>query len=182
MTPPLAHVLQTLSIPAGWEWLAVAMLGLGGVSIFAGRGSAAEVAGWVVFAVAFLGLGTMVGIGLLTPTSPGYTISIAAPSGGARVTSPVQVSVCARAPNGSAVSTPDRDNVLAVLVDGNEVSAMRTATFHVLVPSGTHQLAVELLTRDHHAFSPHVAAAVDITVTGHAAPGAPAACPASPAR
>src|SRR4029077_4442831 len=95
----------------------------------------------------FAGLGTMIAITMTTPTSPGYTISLASPAAVDQVTSPVRVTVCAQAPNGSAVATPDRDNVLAVLIDGTEVSAMHTNSFDVVVPPGRHQLAVRLLPR-----------------------------------
>ena len=177
MGPPPAHVLQTTAVPGIWQWLAVGLLGLGGTAILSRRGLLLEAAGWAVFGLAFAGLAAIVGVTTLTPTAPGYTLSLAGPAPGPAAGSPVHVTVCGRARDGTAVTPPDPGNVLAVLVDGVEVEAMRAPRFDVVVPAGRHQLAVELLTADHHAFTPAVATAVDLSVAAGAAPAPAAACP-----
>jgi hypothetical protein len=160
--PPLAHIVQGAPLPTALGWVAAALIVAGGAGIFLGRGSAAEVMGWVVFAVGFCGAGAVVAVTALLPTSARISVSLAA---GAPLApgAPVDVSVCGRAVAGGApASAPDGNNVLAVLVDGRETGVESTGHFAVLVPPGRHTLSVELLTNDHHVFSPRVTAATTV--------------------
>ncbi len=59
--------------------------------------------------------------------------------------------------------------MLAVLVDGRETAVENTGSFALLLPPGRHAVRVELLTNDHHVFSPRVAADATITVGGQEA-------------
>ena len=88
----------------------------------------------------------MVSVAMLSPPPPAYTLSLAL---NADATSPVQVTACAQKSDGSTATTPDGDHVLAVLVDGVQVATETTNRFAVTVAPGSHNLRVEVLTRDH---------------------------------
>jgi hypothetical protein len=162
---PVAHIVQGAPVPTALGWVAAVLLAAGGIGIFAGRSSAVEVAAWAVFGVGFTGAGSVIALTMLLPTSARISISLAAPPASGTVSSPLDVTVCARATDGSAATAPDGNNVLAVVVDGREAAIESTAHFAVAIPHGTHHLRVELLTADHHVFTPEVTADATLTVT-----------------
>jgi hypothetical protein len=161
----IAHLLPNTFIPDAAQWGAIGLTALGGFGILKRRSSALDLLSWATFAVGALGCLGMVGVAMLSPVSPGYTLSVTLNQ---QVTSPVQLTTCAYKPDGSLTATPDGDHVLAVLVDGVQVATASTNAFSVAVPLGVHHLRVELLTRDHREFNPVVAFDTAITVTNSA--------------
>jgi hypothetical protein len=163
---PLAHIVQGAPLPIALGWGAASLIAVGGAGIFLGRGSVMEVTGWALFAVGFCGAGLVVAVTAVLPTSARISISLAAPASGA-VSSLTNVTVCGRdTATGAPATPPDGNDVLAVLIDGRETAIETTGTFAVAVPAGRHQLRIELLTVDHHVFSPEVTADVTLTVAG----------------
>ncbi|HEV7677982.1 MAG TPA: hypothetical protein VGQ42_05405 [Candidatus Dormibacteraeota bacterium] len=166
MPVTLAHIVQGATLPTAVGWVSACLIAAAGLGIFLGRGSGVEVASWVVFGFAFCGAASVIAVTALLPTTAPITIRLAAPASGS-TGSPVTVVVCGRrVDSGAPVAAPDGNNVLAVLVDGREAAIETTGSFALVVPAGTHQVRVELLTPDHHVFSPDVAASASVTVTG----------------
>jgi hypothetical protein len=166
---PLAHIVQGAPLPTALGWVAACLIAAGAAAIFLGRGGSVEVMGWITFAAGFCGAGGVVAVTALVPTSARITISLAAPAA-SPAGAPVDVTVCGRATaGGSPATAPDGSNVLAVLVDGRETAVENTGSFALLLPPGRHAVRVELLTNDHHVFSPRVAADATITVGGQEA-------------
>jgi hypothetical protein len=166
MPVTLAHIVQGAPLPTAVGWVSAFLIAAGGLGIFRGRGTRIEIAGWVVLGVAFCGAGSVIAVTALLPTTAPITLRLATPASGT-VSSPVDVVVCGRTlAGGSPAAAPDGNNVLAVLIDGRETAIEATGSFAVLAPAGTHRLRVELLTADHHVFSPEVVADATIDVTG----------------
>lgn len=161
--PLVAHVLSSSVIPDQAQWAAIGLTALGGVGVLMRRAKVLDAVGWATFSLGALACLGMVGAAMLSPVPPGYTLALAL---NRDATSPVPVTVCAQKPDGSAATTPDGDHVLAVMVDGVQVATRSTSAFVVTVARGTHDLRVELLTRDHREFSPALAADTVIGVTG----------------
>jgi hypothetical protein len=111
---------------------------------------------------------------MLAPVAPPYKLSLGVSQ---QTTSPVQVTVCAHKADGSAVTTPDGDHVLGVLIDGVQVANQANSDFPVAMSPGRHALRIELLTRDHREFNPAVLADTTVTVTGNGPLGTWQACP-----
>jgi hypothetical protein len=165
---PLAHIVQGAPLPTALGWGAAGLIAVGGAGIFMGRRTVMEVFGWAAFAVGFCGAGAVVAVTAVLPTSARIGISLAAPASAA-VGSAVNVAVCGHAGAGGSstvVAAPDGNNVLAVLIDGREAAIENTGRFALVLPAGRHQLRVELLTVDHHVFSPEVTADATVTVGG----------------
>lgn len=163
----LAHVLSGNVIPEPAQWTAVGLIALGGLGVLRRRTRAVDAVSWATFTVGGVACLVMVGVGMLAPVPPAYSLSLAMNS---TRTSPVLMTACAKQPDGTATKTPDRDHVLAVLIDGVQVATESSSTFAVTVPPGTHKLRVELLTRDHREFTPPLRVDTTISVVGEAAP------------
>jgi hypothetical protein len=170
----VAHVLPSSVVPLAIQWTAIGLTAVGGWGVLRRRQALLDSVSWSMFSVGAIGCLTMVGIAMLAPPPPAYTLSLVL---GRLSTSPVQVTACASKLDGASVTTPDGDHLLGVLVDGAQVANESTNVFLVAVPSGHHTLRVELLTRDHREFSPAVIADTTVDVASNA-PLAPwAACP-----
>jgi hypothetical protein len=172
----LAHVLSSNVIPGAAEWGAVASVALGGLGLLRRRRHILDMASWATFGLGAAACLGMVGVGMLAPIPPGYSLSVALHT---QVTSPVQVSVCAQLPSGAGTATPDLDHVLAVSVDGVQVASPTSNILVVTASRGTHTLRVELLTSGHREFNPAVAVDTTFTVTGIGPLVGWAACPDS---
>jgi MYXO-CTERM domain-containing protein len=159
----IAHVLSSNVVPEGAQWGAIGLTALGAFGILRRRRKVLDRLSWTTFAAGAIACVGMVGIAMLSPVRPVYTLSLAL---NADATSPVQVTACAQKSDGSTATTPDGDHVLAVLVDGIQVATETTSSFAVTVAHGSHNLRVEVLTRDHREFNPVVAADAQVTVTG----------------
>jgi MYXO-CTERM domain-containing protein len=175
----IAHVLSSNVIPDPAQWGAIGLTALGGLGVLRRRSKLLDAASWATFALGAVVCLGMVGVAMLSPVPPGYTLSLAV---NGDVTSPVQLTACATWPDGSAATTPDGDHVLAVLVDGAQVATESASMFAVPMARGSHTLRIELLTRDHREFSPVVAVQSQVTVTGIAASTVWQGCARGPAR
>lgn len=174
---PAAHILTDGGVRPAVTWAAVVVLAMGGAAILRGRGTVLEAVGWAGFGVSAATCGTLLVMAMRGPVAPPLSLSLLAPATPARATAPLQVTVCAQTPRGTAVAVPDGDHLLAVSVDGTQVSTELSSTFAVLVPSGDHLLRVELVTADHQAFSPAVAVEARVSVVGTAPISAAVSCP-----
>lgn len=172
----LAHVLRTTTVPGAVRWALAAGIVAGLVGGVFARGRGARIAGWGVSAGSLVASSVIIAVAPSAPPAPSYTLSLAAPSASATVTSPVAFTVCARDAAGRAVSTPDGSNVLAVRVDGVEVAAEHTSVFAVPMSAGAYDVSVELLASDHRALTPELVSSVRVTVAGTAPLGPPASC------
>ena len=151
----VAHVLPSNVVPLQLQWLAISMTVIGGFGVVRIRRRFVELSSWGLFTTGALGCVTMVGIAMLQPTQPPYSLSLAlARSSG----SPVYVTVCGSANDGSPATVPDGDRLLAIFVDGNQVDTGPGSRFAVTMTAGMHSVRAELITRDHREFNPLVAA------------------------
>jgi hypothetical protein len=162
----LAHIVQGAPLPIALGWAAAGLIVLGGAGIFLRGRTAVEVIGWVALCAGFCGAGAVVAVTAVLPTSARISISLAAPSS-SPVGSLVDVTVCGRATDtGASAPAPDGNDVLAVLIDGRETAIQSSASFALAIPPGRHHLRVELLTIDHHVFTPEVTADAVVTIAG----------------
>lgn len=161
----LAHLLPNNVVPAPAEWSAIGLTLAGGIGVLRRRGVVLDLVSWSTFSLGALAVVGMVGVAMLAPPPPPYTLSLAVYSAAA---SPVLVTTCATKLDGSPAATPDKDHVLAVLLDGVQTATESTSRFAVHASPGPHHLRVELLTRDHREFNPAVAANAGITIVGTA--------------
>ena len=177
LVAPLAHIVQGAPLPIALGWAAAGLIAIGGACIFRGRGTSMEAMGWAAFALGFCGAGAVVAVTAVLPTSARIGISLAAPASGP-LSSPVNVTVCGRVTaTGSSAAAPDGNDVLVVLIDGREAAIEKTSAFALVVPTGRHHLRVELLTVDHHVFSPEVTADATVSVVGVQPLRSSPACP-----
>jgi hypothetical protein len=134
----------------------------------------------VALAAAGVGLTLLLGAVVPgSPRSPGYVLRLL-PAGGATVTSPVLLRLCAWYPSGLAAAVPGGGEVLSVSVDGVERLTATAPTAAVDVPPGRHTVRVQVLTSAHVAYTPASAVQNVLSVTGTAPlPRAPS-CPAQP--
>ena len=119
------------------------------------------------------------GTALITPwpvAPPAYSLSAAHLHPGALVTSPVVVTLCGRQPDGSPAAVPGGDRVIYVAVDGKQVMSATTPLLAVTATPGKHVLRVEILTKEHVAFSPPLLIDLPVTVTRSAAPDLATRC------
>jgi hypothetical protein len=170
----IAHLLPSSILPDAAQWGAIGLTAVGGLGILKRRSNVLDLVSWATFSLGALAVVVMVGVAMLAPAPPPYTLSLTV---GPVVTSPVQVTACATKLDGSATTTPDKDHVLGVLIDGAQVATESTSSFAVTATPGYHSLRVELLTRDHREFNPVVAVDAGITVTGVAPATGATTCP-----
>ncbi|MFN2581968.1 MAG: hypothetical protein ABR498_04410 [Candidatus Dormibacteria bacterium] len=173
----LAHILPSSIVPEAAQWVVIALAAVGAVGFLRRRGRLYNCVAWSMFGVGTAGIVVMVGIGLFSPQPPGYALSFASAPSGA---SPLQLTVCARYPNGAPARTPQNGDVLAATVDANPVGYYVSNNIVVPVPAGHHTLRVELLTSEHRQFNPPVAVQATVsTATSGARVAAAFACPGS---
>jgi hypothetical protein len=158
--PVIAHILAPGNVPGVVPWItAIALYGglLGIVmswrshrrrAIFA----ALAVAGLVSTAVVYITQPSL-------PPQPGYGITLDGLDG-RTTSSPVAVRVCATAP------VPGPGRLLLVRVDGAQAAETRDSTVVLLMSTGRHRIDAELITADHRAFQPPVAATAMVVVSG----------------
>jgi hypothetical protein len=172
--PLLAHILPNSDVPDAAQWTAIVLAAVGGIGILRRRHRLLDGISWVAFSSGATAIVVMVTIGLFAPQAPGYALSLAVNPQGA---SPLPITVCAKYPSGSATTTPDRDHVLTVLVDGVQRGYQLTSQFAVSMTAGTHTVRVELLSKDHRELTPPVTGSARVNVTGVAQPGGWVSCP-----
>lgn len=126
-------------------------------------------------AVAGVGLVATVATYLVAPAAPpapgGVTLRIGQPAPGAAVTTPLVVRACA-----AAMPVPGAGRLLSVSIDGRQVAEVAADTAIVDIAPGAHRLHVELVTADHRAFAPPLAAEESVVVVGNRAPTATGSC------
>ena len=172
--PLLAHILPNSDVPDAAQWTAIVLAAVGGFGILRRRQPVLDGISWLVFSVGATAIVVMVTIGLFAPQAPGYALTLAV---SAQNASPVPITVCAQYPSGTATKTPDRDHVLAVLVDGIQASYEASNQFAVSMTTGMHTVRVELLSKDLREFIPVVEGSTRVNVTGTAQPGIWMSCP-----
>lgn len=109
----------------------------------------------------------------LFPPAPPLRLSLSDPSPGAQVARPVEFRVCASGEDGGAAEPLNGGNLLAIYVDGTQVSIVSSTEFMVAMGAGDHTVRVELVDAQHRAFEPDVSTAVLLTA-GAVAASAPA--------
>ena len=158
----LAHILPNNIVPEPAQWLAIGLAAAGSVGVLRRRGAQLDRVSWTLFGTGTAAIVILVGIAMIAPQPPGYSLSLALSHRGA---SPVLVSVCARYPSGAAARTPENGDVLTYLVDGKQVGYSSLSEFMVTLTPGRHTLRAELLAGNHREFNPVVAAQARVTVT-----------------
>jgi hypothetical protein len=174
--PVLAHILPTNDVPDAAQWTAIVLAAVGGIGILRRRNPLVDGLSWVGFSLGATAIVVMVTIGLFAPQAPGYALSLAVNPQGA---SPLPITVCAKYPGGSAATTPDRDHVLTVIIDGVQSGYEMTSQFAVSMTAGAHTVRVELLSKDHRELTPAVTGSARVNVTGVAQPGGWVPCPST---
>ena len=172
----IAHVLIGSPVPLAAQWVAAALLFGGGLAAVVVRRRVWRV---VATALAVCGLGgtlTAWVAAAVQPGSPPYSLRIAMPANGARVPSPVTLTVCGVRSDGTMLPATDAAHYLAVFVDGREVPTVDAWQFAEAVGPGTHVIRVELVTPAHHAFNPPAAARATISVVSDAPAATSANC------
>jgi hypothetical protein len=108
------------------------------------------------------------------PVAPaGVSLTIASPSAGATVGSPVVVRACA-----TGTQVPGTGRLLSISVDGRQLAEVSGDTAAVNVGDGEHTLRVELVTLDHREYAPPLLTEETVTVAGVRAPAVPPRCSA----
>jgi hypothetical protein len=95
---------------------------------------------------------------------------------GARVVSPLTLTVCGVRADRSTLPATDAAHYLVVFVDGHEVPTVDAWQFDERLTPGTHVIRVELVTPAHHAFNPPTTATTTVSVLGDAPAASPANC------
>ena len=172
----IAHVLTGSPVPLAAQWVAAALLFGGGLAAVAARRRTWRV---VATALAVCGLGgtlTAWVAAAVQPGAPPYSLRIASPMNGARVVSPLTLTVCGVRADSSTVPATDAAHYLVVFVDGREVPTVDAWQFAEPMAPGTHAIRVELVTPTHHAFNPPSATTTTVSVVNDAPTAAPATC------
>ena len=173
--PLIAHVLSSNVVPLGLQWLAIGMTFAGGFGVVRRRRVLIEAASAGVFSAGAVGCVFMVGVAMVQPPPPAFSLSLAVTS---RSDSPAFVTVCGRNLDGTPATVPGADRLIAIFIDGSQVDTGSSSRFAVKLAPGTHVLRAELLTHEHREFNPVVAATASVTVTGNLGRSNWSACPA----
>jgi hypothetical protein len=172
----IAHVLIGSPVPLAAQWVAAALLFGGGLAAVAVRRRAWRI---VATALAVCGLGgtlTAWVAAAVQPGAPPYSLRIASPANGARVVSPLTLTVCGVRADSSTLPASDAAHYLVVFVDGHEAPTVDAWQFAERLAPGTHVIRVELVTPAHHAFNPPATATTTISVVQDVPAPAPANC------
>src|SRR6202011_1434643 len=113
-TTVIAHVLIGSPVPLAAQWVAAALLFGGGLAAVALRRRVWRV---VATALAVCGLGgtlTAWVAAAVQPGAPPYSLRIASPMNGARVVSPIAITVFGVRPDGAALPATDAAHYLVV--------------------------------------------------------------------
>jgi hypothetical protein len=113
----------------------------------------------------------------LFPSGPALRLWFADPHGDAHVARDVQLEVCATARDGAPTPPLGGGNLLAVYLDGSQVSTMSSPRFLLEVAAGRHEVRVELVDAQHRAFDPDISAQVQLTAGSIGAVTASPGCP-----
>ena len=171
----VAHILPNNIVPEPAQLLAIGLAAAGSVGVLRRRGALLDRVSWTLFGMGTAAIVILVGIAMIAPQPPGYSLSLALSP---RSSSPVLVSVCARYPSGAAARTPENGDVLTYMVDGKQVGYSSISEFMVKMTPGLHTLRAELLAGNHREFNPRVAAQTKVTVTSEGVTASnPVPCP-----
>jgi hypothetical protein len=173
---PFAHLLAPSSAPAALGWTASLGLATGLCLLFLAR------AGWRWAGAALCLLAGAAGLSMVVVASgsarPDQRLLLMAPDSSVELTNPVEIHVCALTAGGSPAPLPGAGRMLAVLVDDIPVGTRTSPVLALELPPGRHRLGVELVTAEHRAFSPPLAADVTVRVgPGRGPLAAAGACP-----
>ncbi len=171
----IAHLLTGSPVPIPVQWLAAAALFGGAVAVASLRRRAWRITAGMVAACGLIGTVTSIVAAAVQPGAPPYTLRIAAPVSGSRVSSPVLLTVCGVRGNGTTRPATDAAHYLVVFVDRHEVPTVDAWRFDETLTPGQHTIQVNLVTPAHHAFAPPAVATTTVTV----APDAPGVGPAN---
>ena len=172
----LGHVLTGGPVPVAFEWLIAVMLFGGAAGAVLLHRRPWRLVAAVIACVGFVAtVGSWV-LAALQPGAPPYTIRIVAPVNGARVSSPVVLTVCGVRADKSLLPSTDGRHYLAVFIDSREVPTVDTWHVAERLTAGVHTIRVELVTPSHHAFTPAMNAQVRLTADARAGVVGPGRC------
>ncbi|MBV8195591.1 MAG: hypothetical protein JOY80_08690 [Candidatus Dormibacteraeota bacterium] len=152
------------------------LLFAGAVTAFVVRRRAWRVTAVVLSACGAIGTLTSWVVAAVQPGVPPYSLRVIYPTNGARVASPLLLTVCGVRGDGTMVPATDPSHYLVVFVDGHEVATVDAWQLAEILAPGQHDIRVELVTPAHHAFDPPAIASTDVTVTGGRQTSATSAC------
>ena len=171
----LAHVVVAGAGVTVALWVAMVLMLGGGAACLLARARWQRMSGAVLIVVGVAGT-VGAGFAAAAPAPPAYSISVARPSVGAQVTSPVLVQVCGRLPGGARIDIPGPGQVLSVFIDGRQLQTTTMATAFVAAQAGRHTLRVEILSTDHREYQPPLATDIPVMVTGPGPLGSASTC------
>ncbi|MBV8301544.1 MAG: hypothetical protein JOY68_06445 [Candidatus Dormibacteraeota bacterium] len=172
----LAHVLTGSPIPGAVQWLVAAALFAGLVGALALKTPVQRRTAGVVAALGFVGTVISWVFAAVQPGPPPYLVRIESPSNHATVSQLVTLTVCGVLGDGTLVPATDSQHYLVVFVDGAEVPTVDAWQFSEVLRPGAHTLKVELVTPQHHAYSPPATSSVQVTASAGAPTSTPSEC------